>query len=229
MGEFVDLTAADGHKLAAYRAAPAGQSKGGVVVIQEIFGVNGHIRSVCDGFAADGYVALAPAVFDRAQRGVELGYDEQGIETGREIAFPMGWEGPMLDVDAAAKALAPTGKVAAVGYCWGGSLAYLAACRLDAVACAAGYYGGQITKLLDANPQELPKVPVMLHFGKQDTGIPLSDVDRIRQANPQLPIHLYDAGHGFNCDQRGSWHESSSRLARERTLGFFAQHMHGRP
>jgi len=224
MGEHLELTASDGHKLGAYRALPDGRASGGVVVVQEIFGVNSHVRSVCDGFAADGFAAIAPALFDRKERDVELDYDEAGIAAGRELAFPLGWDGPMRDIGAAAEALAERGKVGVVGYCWGGSLAYLSACRLD-IACAVGYYGGQITKILEANPGDTPRVPTILHFGRKDAAIPLDDVETIRKANPDVPIHLYDAGHGFNCDRRGSWDEESAKLARERTIAFFEHHL----
>ena len=221
MGKTITLTAADGHELEAYRADPEGTSRGGIVVIQEIFGVNGHIRDVCDGFAADGYAAIAPAVFDRVERGIELDYDDAGKVRGREVRAELGWEGPMADVDAAAGALEPSGKVGVVGYCWGGSLAWLAACRLD-VACAVGYYGGQIIGFND----ETPRCPVILHFGETDASIPMDDVDAIRAAHADVPVHVYgDAGHGFNCDRRAAYHAESAKTARARTLAFFAEHL----
>ncbi len=221
MGQTITLTAADGHELEAYRADPKGAPRGGLVVVQEIFGVNGHIRDVCDGFAADGYAALAPAVFDRVERGVQLAYDDDGIARGRELRAELGWEGAMADVEAAAGALEPSGKVGVVGYCWGGSLAWLAACRLD-VTCAVGYYGGQIIGFND----ETPRCPVILHFGDTDASIPMDDVDAIRAAHADVPVHVYgDAGHGFNCDRRGSYHAESAKTARARTLAFFAEHL----
>ena len=191
MGTTIQLTASDGHQLAAYRADPKGTPKGGVVVIQEIFGVNSHIRAVADGYAAAGYVAIAPAMFDRLQRDVELGYEGDDIATGRDLAFPMGWETPVLDMGAAVTAAAAAGKVGTVGYCWGGSLSYLAACKLP-VACAVGYYGGQITKILAADPTAKPKVPTILHFGEHDAGIPLTDVDQVKAENPDVPVYMYD-------------------------------------
>ena len=224
MGTTIQLTASDGHQLAAYRADPEGTPKGGVVVIQEIFGVNSHIRAVADGYAAAGYVAIAPAMFDRLQRDVELGYEGDDIATGRDLAFPMGWETPVLDMGAAVTAAAGAGKVGTVGYCWGGSLSYLAACKLP-VACAVGYYGGQITKILAADPTAKPKVPTILHFGEHDAGIPLTDVDQVKAENPDLPVYMYDAGHGFNCDHRGSYDEASAKTALDRTLAFFAEHL----
>ena len=173
------------------------------------------------GFAADGYAAIAPAVFDRIERGIELDYDDAGKVRGRELRAELGWEGPMADVEAAAGALEPLGNVGVVGYCWGGSLAWLAACRLD-VACAVGYYGGQIIGFND----ETPRCPVILHFGETDASIPMDDVDAIRAAHPDVPVHVYgDAGHGFNCDRRGSYHAESAKTARARTLAFFAEHL----
>ena len=221
MGQTITLTAADGHELQAYRAAAEGAPRGGLVVIQEIFGVNGHIRDVCDGFAADGYAAIAPAVFDRVERGVELDYDDAGIARGRALRAGLGWDGAMADVEAAAGALEPSGRVGVVGYCWGGSLAWLAACRLD-VACAVGYYGGQIIGFND----ETPRCPVILHFGETDASIPMDDVDAIRAAHADVPVHVYgDAGHGFNCDRRAAYHAESAKTARARTLALFAEHV----
>ncbi|MBT6274545.1 MAG: dienelactone hydrolase family protein [Chromatiales bacterium] len=224
MGTTIQLTASDGHNFGAYKAEPAGTPKGGVVVIQEIFGVNSHIREVADGYAAAGYLAIAPALFDRGKPGVELGYVPDDIAIGRDLAFPMGWEKPILDIGAAATVAAAGGKVGAVGYCWGGSLAYLAACKLG-IQCAVGYYGGQITKILEADPSAKPKVPTILHFGERDAGIPMDMVEAVRSENPTVPIHIYDADHGFNCDHRGSYDEASARVALERTLAFFAENL----
>ena len=221
MGKTITLTAADGHELEAYRADAEGAPRGGLVVIQEIFGVNGHIRDVCEGFAADGYTAIAPAVFDRVERGIELDYDDAGMVRGREVRAELGWEGAMADVEAAAGALRPSGKVGVVGYCWGGSLAWLAACRLE-VACAVGYYGGQIIGFND----ETPRCPVILHFGETDASISLDDVDAIRAAHSGVPVHVYgDAGHGFNCDRRAAYQAESAKTARARTLALFAEHV----
>lgn len=224
MGQMIELTASDGHGLQAYRADPAGAPRAGVVVIQEIFGVNPHIREVADRYAAEGYLAIAPALFDRVRPGVELGYDEGAIAEGRDLAFSMNPDVPVRDVEAAVAAAAGAGKVGVVGYCWGGSLTFLAACKLD-VAAASSYYGGQIVSALEREPDLAPAAPLIMHFGEQDAGIPLSDVERIRRAFPDVPIHLYDAGHGFNCDHRGSYDEVSSRTARERTLALFAERL----
>ena len=226
MGQMIELTAADGHRLQAYRADPAGAPRAGVVVIQEIFGVNAHIREVADGYAAQGYAAIAPALFDRVRTGVELGYEEGAIAEGRDLAFSMNPDVPVRDVEAAVEAAAAAGKVGVVGYCWGGSLAFLAACKLD-VAAASSYYGGQIVAALEREPELKPAAPVIMHFGEHDAGIPLADVDRIRASFPEVPVHLYDAGHGFNCDHRGSYDEAACRVARERTLAFFAERLAG--
>ena len=228
MGNKINLTASDGHNLTAYRAEPTGTPLGTVVVVQEIFGVNSHIQSVADGYASAGYLAIAPALFDRVKPDMELGYEGDDVTVGREAAFPLGWDAPLMDINAAIEVGSgeTNRKVAVVGYCWGGSLAYLAACESN-VNCAVGYYGGQILKILDAKPKLQVQAPVMLHFGENDTGIPLTDVEQIKSRHPDVPVHLYDAGHGFNCDQRASFSEPAAKLALERTLKFFTQHMTG--
>lgn len=226
MGQMIELTASDGHTLAAWRADPAGAPRAGVVVIQEIFGVNAHIREVADDYAAQGYLAIAPALFDRSRPGVELGYDENAIAEGRDLAFAMDPDLPVRDVEAAVQAAAGAGKVGVVGYCWGGSLTFLAACKLG-VAAASSYYGGQILAALGREPDLAPAAPLIMHFGEHDAGIPLDDVDRIRKTFPDTPVYMYDAGHGFNCDHRASYDESSCRTARQRTLDFFAKHLGG--
>jgi len=229
MGQSIKLTASDGHELSAYRAEPSTKANGTVVVVQEIFGVNSHIRSVADGYATAGYTAIAPALFDRVKPNMELGYEGDDVATGRDTAFPLGWNSPLLDINAAvnnARETAPDSKVAVVGYCWGGSLAYLAACKSN-VDCAVGYYGGQILKIVAAEPSLQLQSPVMLHFGENDSGIPITDVDQIKKRHPDIPVHLYDAGHGFNCDQRASFSEASAELALMRTLEFFGEHMKG--
>jgi carboxymethylenebutenolidase len=221
MGKTIELTAADGHKFAAYRADPAGKPRGAIVVVQEIFGVNHHMRHVTDDFAKQGYLALSPALFDRTKRGVELGYQPNDIAAGRDLRGAVGDDGPLLDVQATIDEATKAGKVAVIGYCWGGSLAYLAATRLKGIAGAVGYYGGAIA----AHATEKTKVPVMLHFGETDQSIPMSDVEKVRASHPEIPIHVYPAGHGFSCDERGSYHAESSRIALERTLGFLKQHI----
>jgi len=219
MGKTIRLTASDGHEFGAYRAEPSGAPRGGIVVIQEIFGVNAHIRSVADGFAADGYAAVAPALFDRAERDVELAYDPDGIAAGRALRGKLDWDGPLRDIGAAVDSLSGS-KVAVVGYCWGGSLAWLSATRIDGLAAAVCYYGGQIKDFKD----ETPRSPVLMHFGSADQGIPLDDVEAIRAAHPDLPIHVYEgAGHGFNCDMRASYDPDAAATARQRTMAFLAE------
>lgn len=217
MGETIKLTAEDGHEFDAYMAMPEGTPKGGVVVIQEIFGVNSHIRNDTDKFARMGYAAIAPAVFDRTERGVELGYDEDGFAKGRGIVGELGFDGPLMDIKAAAEHIAGHGKVGAVGYCWGGSVAWLCATRLGLP--SVGYYGGRTAAFVDEQPQ----APVMLHFGEHDAAIPMDDVNKIIEAHPDVPVHIFDAGHGFNCDERGSYDKASADAALKLTTGFLAE------
>jgi carboxymethylenebutenolidase len=217
MGTALELASADGHRFAAYRADPPGKPRGGLVVIQEIFGVNSHVRGVADGFAADGYVAIAPALFDRVERGLDIGYSQPEIERGRALMQKMSIDDALKDVSATLKAIATAGKIGIVGYCWGGTVAWVSAAKLDGLACSAPYYGGGIL----ANKDLKPRCPVMLHFGETDQAIPIGDVRAWLAARPELGAHIYAAGHGFNCDQRGSYHADSAKLARERTLEFF--------
>ncbi|MEE8267765.1 MAG: dienelactone hydrolase family protein [Gemmatimonadales bacterium] len=219
MGKSVILTAEDRHTLDAYRADPAGAPRGGLVVIQEIFGVNAHIRRVCDRFAEAGYSAIAPAIFDRAEKAVELDYSQEGIARGRAIRARLTIDGALMDITAAASVLKRMGKVGAVGYCWGGSLGWLAATRLGLPSVC--YYGAMILDFV----QEVPQAPVLLHFGETDASIPMETVDRIRAAHPRIPVHLYPAGHGFNCEARADYHEASAKLALTRTLHFFAEQL----
>ena len=219
MGESINLTAADGHEFSAYRADPDGAPRGGIVVVQEIFGVNSHIRKLTDDFATAGYASIAPTLFDRAERGVELAYDEAGRDRGRGIRAGIGWDEPLLDIRAAVEAL-PGLKVGVVGYCWGGSLAWLSATRIDGLSGAVCYYGGQIADFAD----ETPRCPTLLHFGGADKSIPMEAVAAVRKAHPDLPIHVYEgAGHGFNCDQRASYDRAASATARQRTMALLAE------
>jgi carboxymethylenebutenolidase len=222
MGSMIELKAADGHQLAAYRAAPAGKPRGGVVVIQEIFGVNSHIKSVADGYAADGYLAIAPAMFDRLQRGYDTGYSQPEIQAGIEVMQKLDWKNTLLDVDAAVKEAAKAGKVGIVGYCWGGTVSWVAAARASGLACSAPYYGGGMPGFMS----ETPKVPTLCHFGELDQSPTLEQSRAIAKAHPEITAHFYPgAGHGFNCDQRGSYHAASAKLARQRTLEFFRKHL----
>ena len=221
MGKMIELTASDGHHLAAYRADPAGKPRGAIVVIQEIFGVNSHIRQVADGYAADGYVAIAPAMFDRVQKNVELGYTPEDIARGREIRGKVTNDMALKDAEAAVKEAGKSGKVGIVGYCWGGLVAWLAAAKIPGLAAAAPYYGGGI---LD-NAELEPKVPLMGHFGDKDQHIPVAGVKKLAEKHRKHQIYIYSADHGFNCDHRGSYNEAAAKQARARTLEFFRKHV----
>ncbi len=221
-GETLTLTAADGHSLSAYKAAPEGPPRGGLVIVQEIFGVTDHIRDVCDRYAAEGYLAIAPAMFDRVQRGVELGYSEgtvaEALAIRRQITH---WNLPLLDAEAARVAVGEAGKVACVGYCFGGDTAWVGVARggFDA---AVAFYGGHIYTLID----ETPKAPIILHYGTEDHIASADKIALIRERHPDVPIYIYDgAGHGFNCDARADYDAAAANLALERTRAFLAQHI----
>jgi carboxymethylenebutenolidase len=223
MGQTVTLKAKDGHSFSAYRADPAGTPKGAIVVIQEIFGVNHHIKAVADGYAKQGYVAVAPALFDRAEKNVELGYDQAGMTAGRGLVGKIPPEKVGEDVQAAIDYAKQSGKVGVVGYCFGGSVAFRAATQLSGVAASVGYYGGGIAGMAD----QKPKIPLMLHFGDQDQSIPPADVAKIKAARGgDAEIFVYQgAGHGFNCDERPSWNADAAKTALQRTLDFFKKHV----
>jgi len=221
MGRMIELTAADGFRLSAWRADPAGTPRGALVVAQEIFGVNSHIRGVCEGFAADGYVAIAPALFDRYEPRVDIGYTPEDIAKGRALKALAQLESALLDVAAARDAVTASGKVAVVGYCWGGYVAWMTAARLPGFACAVAYYGGGI---LDA-ASEVPRCPVMAHFGERDGGIPVAGVRELMAKHPAAQMFIYAADHGFNCDQRAAYDAAAATLARGRTLQFLRRNV----
>lgn len=222
MSENVSLRAADGHELGAYVARPAGEPIAGLVVIQEIFGVNDHIREVADGYAKDGFLAVAPALFDRVERGVELSYDDEDRKKAMSFIPKLDPAKAVADISAAVEfATQQTGKkVGVIGYCFGGTLAWLAACRLKPAA-AVGYYGGGIGKYAG----EQPKCPVMLHFGKQDAHIPPEEVAKVNRAHPKVEIYWYDAGHAFNCTPRPSYNAAVAKLAWDRSLEFLKKQL----
>ncbi len=222
MGERIRLKSSDGFEPGAYVARPKGDPVAGLVVVQEIFGVNAHIRSVADGYAREGFLAVASALFDRVERDVELGYEGADMEKARSFIPKLGLDAAVKDVAAAMDyAKRESGKrVGVIGYCWGGSLAWLAATRLHADV-AVGYYGGQIARFA----AETPMAPVMLHFGRQDQHIPPEDVEKVHAAHPEVRIYWYDAGHGFNCDARASYNAQSANTARERSLAFLKEHL----
>ena len=221
MGTQVQLKASDGFALPAYRAEPSGTPRGGLVVAQEIFGVNRHIRSVCDGYAADGYRVIAPALFERYEKNVDIGYTADDIARGKELKARAATDAALRDIAAARDALAGDGKVGVIGYCWGGYIAWMSACRLSGFACAVAYYGGGV---LEAGG-ETPRCPVLAHFGERDAMIPVDGVKRFAAAQPGVEVHIYAADHGFNCDQRGSYDAAAATLARQRSLQFLREHL----
>jgi carboxymethylenebutenolidase len=222
LGTKISLTASDGFKFGAYRADPQGTPKGGLVLIQEIFGVNHHIRAMCDRFAATGYLTVAPQVFDRYRRDFECGYTPEEIADARTITPGIDWAAMMRDTAAAIDAVKTAGPVGIVGYCMGGTVAFLAAAKLPGLSSAVCYYGGMIAK----NADEKPQVPTQMHFGEKDEHIPMADVELIRKKRPECEIYVYPAGHGFSCDERASYHEPSAKLAMERTLAWFGKTLH---
>jgi carboxymethylenebutenolidase len=228
----IELRADDGHAFSAYRIDPEGTPRGGVVVVQEIFGVNAHIRAVTVRFAALGYSTIAPAIFDRAERGVELGYDEEGFTRGRALAGQLSQEGLRADLRAAIAAVSKAGAegnrpeqppmtVGMVGYCFGGALAWAAAAQLAALTCVVSYYGSRILGLREL----VPKVPVQMHVGRTDASFPVEQVREIAAAHAGVELHEYDAGHGFDCDHRKDFEPDASAAALQRTLAFFARHL----
>lgn len=222
MGENLTITAADDHEFSAYVVRPAGEPIGGLVVVQEIFGVNEHIRRVADGFGKDGFLVVAPALFDRIQRGMELGYEGEDMQKAMALLPKLDFDKSVLDVKASMDfaGRASGKKVGVVGYCFGGSMAWLAATRLNP-AVAVGYYGGRIAHYVN----ETPCAPVMLHFGRQDAHIPAKDVEKIQAAHPEVEIYWYDAGHAFNRDVGAAYNPAAAKEARERTLSFLKKHL----
>ena len=228
MASFITLTAADGFKLPAYLAEPTGQPRGAVVVLQEIFGVNAHIQDVAQRFAAEGYLAIAPATFERVQAGVDLGYDDAGMQGGSALkaaVTDLPGAGVMQDIQAAIAYAARLsgGKVGIVGFCWGGLLTWQAACTLKGLSAAVPYYGGGMTAPAEIARQ--PQCPVLAHFADTDSYIPMDGVAAFTSAHPEVAVHIYPGHHGFNCDQRGSYNAAAAAAAQARTLAFFAEQL----
>ena len=222
MGQDITLTASDGFKLGAYRVDPTGNPKGAIVVIQEIFGVNHHIRSVCDRLAAEGYVAIAPSIFDRSQPNFQCGYTPDEIANARKFIANPDWPAMLRDTQAAIDAVKNVGAVGIIGFCLGGSIAYAAATKLSGLSAAVGYYGGAVVRFAD----DKPKVPTQLHFGEKDAGIPLADVETIKSKRPEVEVFVYPgAQHGFHCDERASYDKTSAEIAWPRSLAFLAKHV----
>ncbi len=221
MGSMIKVRAADDAELPVYLAEPTGIRRGALVVIQEIFGVNNYVRSVADEFAEAGYVCYAPDLYHRIEPGIELGYEADDVTRGRELKDQTGWDLPVMDVQTCVSTLLIDHRVGVVGFCYGGSLAWLSACKgygMEAVVC---YYGGQIAAFLDAPA----RVPVQMHFGDSDTTIPPDDVERIRAFASDADVHVYDGGHGFACSLRSSYRQDAAKAAHDRTLAFFAKHV----
>jgi carboxymethylenebutenolidase len=221
MGELTTIMARDGHEFQAYLAAAPARPRGAVLVIQEIFGVNTYIRGLADGFAAQGYTAIAPALFDRIRRGISLGYSPKEVQEGAGYRQQLKPEQTLKDLAASVAVVRRSGRLGTVGFCWGGAMSYLAACELP-IACAVVYYGRAYNYL-----DKKPRCPVLYHFGTQDTSIPLSDVEKLQAAHPQGIFHFYEAGHGFSCNERGSYHREAAELAGKRTLEFLARFVAG--
>ncbi|HWL18341.1 MAG TPA: dienelactone hydrolase family protein [Bradyrhizobium sp.] len=222
MGQDIKLTASDNFQLGAYRADPASAPKGAIVVIQEIFGVNHHIRSVCDRLAGEGYVAIAPAIFDRVEPNFTSGYSPDEIAVARKFVANPDWPTMLRDTQAAIDAVKDVGAVGIIGFCLGGSIAYAAATKLSGLKAAVGYYGGAIVRFAD----DKPTVPTQLHFGEKDAGIPLTDVETIKAKRPEVELFIYPgAQHGFHCDERASYDKTSADTAWPRSMAFFAKHL----
>jgi carboxymethylenebutenolidase len=222
MGQNIELKTKDGKTISAYKAEPAGKPRGGIVVIQEIWGVNSHIRDVTDRYAKEGYLAIAPAIFDRIEPGVKMDqYTQETMQKGFGYMQKVEQDKALLDVEAAVKEASKAGKVGVVGFCFGGRMAWLAAARVDGIAASVPYYGGGVPQLAS----EKPKVPVLLHFGEKDAHIPVASVEEFKKVHPTLPVYIYPADHGFNCDQRGSYDAAAAKLAQDRTLEFFRKHV----
>jgi carboxymethylenebutenolidase len=222
VGKDIRLAASDNFQLGGYRADPANTPTAAVVVIQEIFGVNHHIRAVCDRLAAEGYAAIAPSIFDRIEPNFTSGYSPDEVAVARKFVANPDWAAMLRDTQAAIDAVRDVGPVGIIGFCLGGSVAYAAATKLSGLSAAIGYYGGAIVRFAD----DMPKVPTQLHFGEKDAGIPLGDVETIRAKRPEVEIHVYPgAQHGFHCDERASYDKPSAEIAWPRSMSFFARHL----
>ncbi len=221
MTQIIHLAAADGFDLSAYVAEPSGSPKGCLVILPEIFGVNSHIRNVTDRYAAHGYLAIAPFMFDRTRRDLDLGYSDEDVKLGQALMRNLDWDQATLDITAAGQWGAGAGKLGIVGYCWGGTAAWVAASRAEGVACAVSYYGNAIITVLN----DRPKIPMMLHWGERDHLISPEEIQKVTAAAPEALTYVYPTGHGFNCDARPLYHPESAAIAEQRTLNFIQQHL----
>ncbi len=222
MGKIIEVQASDGHTLAAYCAVPDGTPRGALIVAPELFSITGHIRGVADSYAADGYLAIAPWFYDRIERGTSFAYTAEGLQQARVLLAQLDFDKVMLDIGAVVEYGRQAGKVGIVGYCSGGTAAWMAAAKVQHLACAVGYYGGNIPRLAELQPQ----VPVLLHWGAEDHTVSLEAVRGFEAAHPEVTSVVWPTGHGFNCDQREHhYHPESARLARIDTLAFLRQHL----
>jgi len=221
MGQMIEAQMADGVSIRVYRADPKAPPRAGIVIMHEAFGMNDHIRDMCDRYAAEGYLTVSPALYDRLEYGVEiLGYSEADLELALKLRKGADWDQSVSDMRSAIKMVREAGSVGVVGYCWGGSLAWLAATRCG-VNAAVSYYGGQIIQFID----ETPGCPFLAHFAKHDVHVPPESASILKEHYPNVPNYLYNANHGFNCDQRSDYDAESAALAQERTLAFFAENL----
>ena len=218
MGQPVSLETPTG-RIGGWRCDPPTPAKGALVVVQEIFGLNGHIRRVVDRFAAHGFIAVAPALFDHVAHGIELAYDAAGVARGRELVAQVGFERALEDVQAVVELLQLEANVGVVGFCWGGTVAFLANTRLGRP--AVSYYGGRTMPCV----HETLQAPMLFHFGESDPIIPPEHVATHREHHPQAAFQVYPAGHGFNCDERADYHPESAAQALEQTVEFFTRHL----
>ncbi|WP_397474613.1 dienelactone hydrolase family protein [Pusillimonas sp.] len=210
----------DGKEITAYEATPKGEAIGNIILLQELFGINSHIRSVADDYASQGYHVIAPAFFDHVQQGIEMGYAQEDVKKGLELRDQLPWDLVLKDVESVCGLFKNDKKIALLGYCWGGLLAWVGSARLNGLTAVVSYYGGGIGNYAE----EQPKCPVMCHFGETDKLVPPAAIEKIKSNHPEtVEVHVYQAGHGFNCDQRGSFHAESAKLARERTLAFLKE------
>ncbi len=219
-GSTIQLESSDGQKFGCYHVQPTGTRKGGLVLIQEIFGVTNHIKELCDEYADRGFQVLAPQLFDRLHKDFQVGYTADGIEAAKKLAGENSWDHVVADVQTCINQLTVSGPAYITGYCYGGSVSWVAACRCSGLAAASGYYGRLVVDFVD----ETPKCPIILHFGENDASIPMSDVEKVRAAHPDVPVYVYNAGHGFNSNRRSDYHKPSADLALKRTLELFAVH-----
>lgn len=221
----IELTAGDGHKFSAYRADPRETPKGAVVIVQDLFGVNPYIRKTADRFAENGYVAIAPSLFDRAKTAVTLGYDEAALAEGTSLAEQVSKGDAISDIQAAVDAVKDAGKVAIVGFGWGGYLAYVSGNQVNGLACSIGYYSDGVAKELGGKR----KIPTLLHFGETDSRILPDDITLFRASRPDVSAFTYPAGYGFDCEEQTAYNKDAAETAQERTSFWVSQYVEGQP